>query len=145
MARALVPVDSTDTRLIIHFGKQKVGLYVVYKRIVHFTSTISIKSELHDDVGALSKEIEKLYTYWHTLKENIGQPDKQISQIIMCGEDIQETVPAYLSQNHHTPAVVGNVWQNAFAISENIPPVPFVDSLRFSAAVGLALPDEILI
>jgi len=145
MARCLIPKHTEDTRLIVHFGREKVGLYIAYKRIIHFTSTVGIASDQRDDLGMLSQEIKKLYLYWHTLKDNAGEKSRQISSIIICGENVDEKVAMYLTTQHGTPAVLGNVWTNAFSVSETVPTIPYLDSLRYAASVGLALPNEILI
>ncbi len=144
MARALIPKHATDTRLIVHFGAEKVGLYVAYRRIVHFTSTI-MTPEPHNDIAMLSQEIKKLYVYWHTLKENVGDPNKKISQIVVCGERVTDDIISRLASEHDTPTSMGNVWINACDITVAIPPIPFVDSLRYAASAGLALPNTILI
>ena len=145
MARALIPKHDTGTRLIVHFGAEKVGLYIAYRRIVHFTSTIATTSQPQDDLTILSHEIKKLYVYWHTLKENLGDKNKHISQIIVCGERVTESIVSQLASEHDTPAVLGNVWTNACDVTHVIPPIPFADSLRYAASVGLALPNNILI
>jgi Tfp pilus assembly PilM family ATPase len=145
ISRALLPNHDHTTRLIMHFGSEKVGLYVVYRRIVHFTSTIILKNNSRDDLSLLSQEIKRLYLYWHTLKENVGEPDRQISQIILCGEDVNLDIASSLSAKHHTPAVIGNVWQNVLKIEEVIPSISHADSLRYGASIGLALPSDILI
>jgi len=40
---------------------------------------------------------------------------------------------------------LGNVWTNTFDVNTNIPEIPFIDSLRYAASVGLAIPSSILI
>lgn len=145
ISRALIPNHDHTTRLIVHFGKEKVGLYVIYRRIVHFTSTLTLKSDSRDDLSMLSQEIKRLYLYWHTLKENVGEPDRQLSQIILCGEDIGPGVASLLSGQHHTPVVMGNVWCNVMNVETEIPSISYADSLRFGASIGLALPSSILI
>ncbi len=144
MVRALIPVDMLGTNLIVHFGHDNVGLYVAYKRIVHFTSTLAVS---HDkgEYGKLSQEINKLYLYWHTLKENMHDPHKKITQIVVCGENVADEIVSHLFSAHKTPTRIGNVWVNAFDIRESIPTIPFIDSLRFGASVGLALPCDMLI
>jgi hypothetical protein len=37
---------------------------------------------------------------------------------------------------------LGNVWVNMFNLNSYLPPIPFRDSLKFAAAVGLAAPYE---
>ncbi len=145
MARALIAHHNTDTRLIVHFGAEKVGLYVAHKRIVHFTSTIATLGQSHEDLSLLSQEIKRLFIYWHTLKENVGEKDRQISQIVVCGEHVTDSIVSFLSAQHNTIAVTGNVWTNVCDITTHIPPISFTDSLRYAAAVGLALPSHILL
>ena len=144
-ARALIPAGSLDTELIIHFRQNKFSFYVIGARVVRFTSTISVKSELSADHTYLLQEAKKLYIYWHTLKENAGRPEKKINKIILCGENFDQELVPYLSLHMQTPVSLGNVWQNAFDLKDYLPEISFNDSLRYAPAVGLALPSEILI
>jgi Tfp pilus assembly PilM family ATPase len=148
IVRALLPEknkDGLDTVLVVNFGPEKIGLYVAFNRVVYFTSTLSTKGEDIRALEFLSQEIKKLYLYWHTLKQNAGKPEKKIKQIIVCGEGVKEEIVSYLSTNNHTPTILGNVWTNAFDINSNVPEMPFIDSLRYATAAGLALPTLVLI
>src|SRR3989344_1189978 len=146
IARSLLPKEGgLDTVLVVNFGVEKVGLYVVVDRVIHFTSTVSIKGGSSKSSDSLSQEIKKLYIYWHTLKQNAGKPKKKIKQIIVCGEGFDDDIVSYLSTHNQTPTILGNVWTNTFDIDTNIPEIPFIDSLRYAASVGLALPSSILI
>jgi Tfp pilus assembly PilM family ATPase len=148
VARSVLPKENEDslgTVLIVNFGLEKFGLYVVVNRVVHFTSTISNKGDFSETSDFLSQEIKKLYLYWHTLKQNAGKPNKKIKQIIVCGEGFDEKIVLHLSSHNQTPTVLANVWTNAFDINVNVPQIPFMDSLKYAAAVGLALPSDVLI
>ncbi len=145
IARAVLLPGDSNTHLIIHFGREKVGLYVASGCIVHFTSTISVKGVGDEAVSFLSQEVKKLYTYWHTLKENAGVESKKIVSIIACGENVGDQILSYLSSHVKTEATPANVWINAFDINADIPQISFEDSLKFAPAVGLALPSENLI
>jgi len=145
ISRAVLPRGVSATSLIINFGPEKVGLYVASDGIVRFTSTISTKGEYSNNPGFLMQEIKRLYTYWHTLKENIDKPDRQISQIFVCGEGFDDSMIAFISSHSKTPTSLGNVWQNAFDINKSIPEISFNDSLKYASAIGLALPSKILI
>ena len=70
---------------------------------------------------------------------------KKISQIIISGENIPDSIVEYLSAENMTEAGLGDVWKNAFNIGEGVPEISFTDSLRYASAVGLALPSEILV
>ena len=145
IARAIIDSKDSGTHLIIHFNKTKVGLYVASNNVVHFTSTILDTHTSAGDLSTLVVEIKKLYIYWHTLKENAGDPNKKINQIIVCGEDVGDEIVPYLSAHTTTPTILGNVWVNAFDINKSVPQISFDNSLRYAPAVGLALPSDILL
>lgn len=145
VARSLIATGDENTELIVHFGSEKVGLYVVTSRIVRFTSTLPMKGEVKDNMEFLIHEIKKLFVYWHTLKENIDRPEKKINQIIVSGEKVGEEIVRYLSAENPTPVTLGDVWVNAFDVNVVVPEISFSDSLRYSVAVGMALPSEIFI
>lgn len=142
--RSLLPPHAQGTALIVHFSPGKVGLYVSSFRLVCFTSTVVIKNGAEMS-GLLLQEIKRLFTYWHTLKDNVDKADRKISQIIVCGEKFEDSMISYLSSHVDVPVVMGNVWTNVFDIDSSLPEISFSDSLRYSASVGLALPGDILI
>ena len=145
MLRALLSENNQATVLLAHFGKEKVGLYVVSRRVVRFTSTIPLKEERQEIPLFLSQEIKKLYMYWHTLKENVDVPERKIVQIIVCGENYGVEMVPFISAHNDTQVVLGNVWTNVFDINKVVPELSFNDSLRYATAVGLALPADVLI
>ena len=145
VARALIDKDNHGTVLIVHFGPQKVGLYVANDKIVRFTSTMPIKGSPSDNLEFLSHEIKKLFVYWHTLKENVDRSEKKINEILISGEISGEDVVRYLSKENTIPVVLGDVWTNTFDIDEVVPEINFSDSLRYAVSVGLALPSDFLI
>jgi Tfp pilus assembly PilM family ATPase len=145
VARALLKKDNQETVLLIHFGVGKVGLYVVVNRLVHFTSTVQLKSSGSDSLDQLCQEIKRLFSYWHSLKENLGREDRKISEIILSGENISEEISSYISTYNIVKVTQGNVWTNVLDIEESVPEINFSDSLKYAAAIGLALPSKYLI
>jgi Tfp pilus assembly PilM family ATPase len=145
VARALVKRKNKDTLLIVHFGLGKASLYVVSERVVHFTSTVPLKGDSSEGLDMLSQEIKRLFTYWHTLKMNIGREDRKLEEIVICGENIKDSVSSYLSSHLEAKVSMGNVWTNVMNIEEGVPDISFNDSLKYVASVGLALPSNILI
>jgi len=145
IARAILKKDTDNTTLLVHFGPEKVGLYIVSFGLVHFTSTVVIRITGENDSETLLQEIKKLYVYWHTLKENVDKPERKIVEVIVCGENLQDNIAEYISQHVDAPAVVGNPWINIFNLEEFTPEMSREESLRFVDAIGLALPSEILI
>jgi Tfp pilus assembly PilM family ATPase len=145
VARALLKPEEVDTVLIVHFEPEKVGLYVVSERVVHFASTILTKGESPDNQDFLSQEIKKLYVYWHTLKENVDKPERKIEEIIVCGETSGDSIVSYLAAHNGVRVKQGNVWTNVFSLNSHVPEISFNDSLKYSASVGLALPSPVLL
>ncbi len=145
VARALVKPNDKETLLIVHFGMGKVSLYVVSERVVHFTSTVPLKSDSSEGLDMLSQEIKRLFAYWHTLKVNIGREDRKLDEVIVCGENIKDNVISYLSSHVEVKVSLGNVWTNVLNVNDSIPDLSFNDSLEYVASVGLALPSKTLI
>jgi Tfp pilus assembly PilM family ATPase len=145
VTRAIVPANNNNTSLIINFSKDKFGLYVSTSRVVRFTSTIQTRGESSNSPAFLMQEVKRLYTYWHTLKENVGKPERQISQIYICGEGADDSLVSFVGTHSKTPTELANVWLNAFDINKNVPEIPFNDSLKYAGAIGLAIPSKILV
>lgn len=145
VARAILPKGSIGTVLLVHFGVEKVGLYVASNGIVRFTSTVQTHSETGDYSDFLSKEIKKLFTYWKALKDNVDKEERKIKEIIVCGENFSEEIVPFVSVHNKIPVTMGNVWVNAFDINTVIPEIPFKESLKYTSAVGLSLPSPVLI
>lgn len=145
ITRSLVSSGSEDTVLVINFGIDKVGLYVSRSGVVRFTSTVLIKGETANNPAYLVQEIKRLYTYWHTLKENVRKPEKQISQILICGEGFDESTFSFIASHINTPTSLANVWLNVFDINKTIPEISFNESLKYACVIGLALPSKSLI
>ncbi len=145
IARALFSENSSGTSLVVYFGLEKVGLFVVRDRIVNFTSTIPIKGDSLANLDFISQEIKRLFMYWHSLKDNVDRPERKITEIVVCGENFSPAVVEYLSTHNQTRTILGNVWTNVFDINKIIPEIQFTDSLKYVAAIGLALPSENLL
>ena len=145
VTRAILTKSANGTFIVMHFGPNKAGLYVVNDRTVHFTSTIMFEGEPRNNISFLSNEIRKLEAYWSSFKEEDDAGEKHIDQIIICGENIDEMTVPYLSANQKIPVILGNVWANAFDLNNTVPPIPFMDSLKYAPAIGLAVPTTILI
>lgn len=97
---------------------------------------------LMNTVSAIKDEINKLFIYWQTHRNPPGSVGKGIEKIILCGRDANLAgFDEYLSLTMKVPVEIGNVWQNAFSYDDFIPPIPFLDSFGYAAAVGLALPE----
>ncbi len=91
-------------------------------------------------IGVLKDEANKHYVYWHTHKDSYGEKRPAIEKIILCGGDSNLSgLSDYLSTGIHIPVELANGMVNVNSFEQYIPEMPFVDSLRFTTAIGLAL------
>jgi Tfp pilus assembly PilM family ATPase len=140
IAKAVIPPHSGGASLIVHIMKKKTGIYVVLEGIVCFTSTIAWGSEMSEsdpESSSLTKEINRVYSYW--LSHNVAE--SPISSVILIGRG------ALVSENNIKRAVidsgltvsVANVWNNIFSLDKYVPTISRDDSLEYGVAAGLAL------
>jgi len=162
---AAVPRTNKGTVLVVHIKDDKASFYVVSGQTVRFSSTVDIDTfdtrvnvlsenidlteEKKDDdatqgsfdMKTLVREVRKIITYW---KSHDGSDEAQAIQHIYLTGTIDEEIKLtdYMSTNISLPVEVSNVWQNAFSFNTTIPNMKRRDSLRFAAAIGLALPNQ---
>jgi type IV pilus assembly protein PilM len=95
---------------------------------------------LINPLSSLRDEVSRLSNYWNNYKDKNGHVGKKVERIILCGGDASLTgLDEYLSQSLKIETVVGNVWTNVLSLNETIPTLSFDDSLRYAAAIGLAV------
>lgn len=151
VAQAVVAKDNKDTVLVINLhDSNKAGFYVVDKNTVAFSSTVDIEpvasvqifdgvndsEEEKDSTSVLVRETKKILTYWKT------HDGDTVSKIILTGDVTNEArMSDILGSKLSIDTQVANVWQNAFSFDDIIPKIQRSDSLRYAAAIGLALPN----
>jgi hypothetical protein len=142
IARAIIPLYSENTIMIIHIMNEKTGVYIVSGGVVCFTSTIgwgSCTTEAGNigDVNILAKEINRIHNYWmsHSVVNS------QIEKAMLVGSGIlpyENTLKKAFSE-FGLNSSVANVWENAFSIDKYIPPISMEDSLDYAVVAGLAM------
>ena len=132
IARAISPVDCTDTQTIVHVMNNKYGIYIVSAGVVCFTSTNEV---VGFEDGFIQQELKKVFTYWSE-----HEPNKEIKKIIFTGKgaELIGRNPR-ISPDPRVFVDVANVWRNAFSSDDYIPPISFEESLEYVIAAGLAL------
>lgn len=101
--------------------------------------TRDLYETLMTTVAVIKDEISGYITYWNSSKEE-SIPHAPIKEIVMVGGNTNlKGFPEFLSATLKLPVTVGNVWEGAFSLDEQIPPIPQSDSLEYATAVGLAL------
>lgn len=144
IARALLSPDDLDIYLIAHFHKDRVGLCIVSGGIVHFTSTLNLSGNWHDNFPLIASEMKKVMVYWQTNRPE-GEEKKSVTKIFISGDILGDSTASQLSSLLKIDVTIGNVWRNAFDINKVLPEISFIESLKYASAVGLALPSESLI
>lgn len=116
-----------------HDKKWSDGLVGVKKNMELYFSLMSTLSVLRD-------EMNRLLGYWetgHRGKHNL--PD--VGDIIFSGSDA--SIPGftdYFALAMGKTARLADVWANVPLHANEVPPIPFRESLDFATAIGLALP-----
>lgn len=145
IARSLLKKTQRGTYVIVHCAPQKVGLYIVSHSIIHFTSTLDIQLDNGENAPLVAQQIQKVIGFWKTSAVSTDTVSKDIEAVFVTGEGFSEAFVAHLASQSKTPVSIGNVWTNAFDIHETVPEIPFLDSVKYAPAIGLALPTHILI
>lgn len=140
IARAVVPADSRDSKIIVHAMRGKLGIYVVSGGVVCFTSTVEAggppgESPTAEALALLSREITRVSSYWAS-----RDPDYPVTEAVLVGQGAAGFDDAYRRSGSEKPLPVrlGDVWQGSVDIERFIPPVSRVDSLEYVVAAGLA-------
>lgn len=162
VTEAAVPDTNKGSVLVVHIKGDKASFYIVTDNIVRFSSTVDIddsdggvnildenldtqkKSSSNKrnnfNMDILLRETKKILTYWRNHEEGGGS---NIEHVYLTGTIIEEIkLTDYISTKIALPVEVSNVWQNAFSFDKTIPNMERGDSLRFAAAIGLALVKE---
>jgi Tfp pilus assembly PilM family ATPase len=141
IARAVVPADSDDTRLVVHAMNRKTGIYVLSGNIASFASTVASGAAPSVDRSAdapmpLEKEIDRVLSYWSS--HGTG---KAVKEVILVGRNASVLEAACRRGGGETPLTVhlADVWCNSLDVDRHLPPVSQKDSLEYAVAAGLAL------
>ena len=166
--RAVLKKNDTDTYMLINIQNHHTSIYIVDEGKVVFSSLVEVgmrtffevKETTLEKENILSRKIiigqvsSSLLSGLNILKDatskvlirwqgSIGKRDPKrpiIKKIILCGSGAGvKGVEEYLSVSLKMKTELANVWVNVFDTSENIPPLPFKESLSFAGAVGSAM------
>lgn len=94
-------------------------------------------------IGALRDEINKMYVYWHSHKDENMEKRGKITTIHLCGGEAGlPGLSEYLTSSLGVSVVLGNPWTNITDMESYIPEITHKDSLAYATAIGLALADK---
>jgi len=99
-------------------------------------------SVLLNSVSILRDEIVRHLTYWNTHTNENDEKNPLIRKIILCGGDSNLIgLSDYFSVSMKTDVAMANVWINIANTEDNIPEIPYNQSLSYAAVIGLTLGD----
>ncbi len=136
IARAVLKKGDNEIHIILNFESWKILFLVAARENIFYMTMLDARKS---DLSEIGDEIMKHFIAWHTRKKELGER-KLIEKVILCGdaEDLAK-YPGYISSILKTKTELANVWQNIFSINEKIPEMTLEESLKFAAALGLAL------
>lgn len=164
IVRAVIEKGDMRPYIIVNVGVGKIGLYIVDRGLVQFTSNLNLGKDFFssltfsrkeenirykdeqamvytksaDTERVLKDEIDKLLAYWSSFNPT---SKAKIEKIILCGEGaLDQNAKNYFKTYFSFPIELANVWTNAFSLDHVTPDLPFEESFKYVAAIGLALP-----
>ncbi len=91
----------------------------------------------------LVEQIKKYLGYYESHSQHEHQSGKyaKIQRVLLCGGGaLLRGLPEFLAKELRVDVALGNPWTNVFSGGfEEIPPIPFQESLKYTTALGLAL------
>ena len=143
IASAVVPQSSDETVLVIYGTSvanvySKIDVCIVYRGVVCFSSTISIQSDLTED---LLKGIRNIISFWFEHGEAL-EGKSTVDRFVVCGDVFLSNAVKAVSAQITIPFSMANVWINAFTTGKYAPPITAEESYAYAVAAGLALPSS---
>lgn len=90
--------------------------------------------------ASLAEEIGRHYRFWDTRRNEHGERTTPVERVYLLGGSANlKGLPEYIAGKVHAQTERPNVWVNAFAFDDYIPPIDYRTSLQYATAVGLAL------
>jgi hypothetical protein len=147
VASALLPKHYKGTTLVAHFDGGTLSLYVVFERVVVFTSSLQVGKSSDDNFAeTVAGEIGKVIGYWQSMDHasHFGG-NNIIDRVIIIGDNTSGDIVKIIKNRDKIPVEIGNVWTNVCDPNISVPPISFNDSLKYAPAIGLALPTNRLL
>jgi type IV pilus assembly protein PilM len=133
IARALKLTEEKAEELKINFGLQRQDA----------EQGKAVFEALVPPLSDLAEQIQRHLSYYesHTAHQHLGSNQQRIKKIILSGGGSNlRGFAKFLSKELESEVILGNPWVNILKTSlKELPPLPFGDSLKYTAALGLAL------
>lgn len=97
---------------------------------------------LRTEMEKIVSELTLRMQYWNTHARDLT--DRDVASVVLCGGSANlKGLTAFIEERLGVPATRAQVWQNAFSLQENIPPIDLRHSYGYATAIGLALAGHI--
>lgn len=149
-ARSVLAKGDQETYMLVQVGPKRTIINVVSERTpcyiepLPLSYPILVEAAVHSSGAEIFyHQINKHYISWHTSPSLIreGQGVGLIKKIILYGNAPKlENLKDELTLNMRTEVELANVWRNIIpSFDDEIPEIPFEESLGYAVALGLAL------
>ena len=128
-----------------HFGvtEEEARRVKAEKGIVPVPGNEDYLAAMLSTVSAIRDEISRRLEYWQEKMTAQGAHAPVTRAILVGGNASVRGLPEYLEGALKVPVAVGNVFTNLASRDIWIPALDFTESLAYSAAIGLALRDDV--
>ncbi len=105
--------------------------------LVRGASDTAAYDALISTMSAIKDEVALRIQYWNTQDRS---NDRSVQSIVLCGGSANlKGLPSYFTETLGIESKRAQVWQNAFDISEKVPPIDRRHSFGYATAIGLGL------
>jgi len=145
IARAIIPRQDKRSHLIVNLFKRKTGFYIVSDKVVQFSSTSNYGvdgDDLHSNINNLKEEMHKVITFWESRADKSGKLEKKIEKIMVSGIGAgRKEFVEQLMNEVSIEYMLADIWVNVSFPRNQVPEMPFDESLDYASAIGLVLPN----
>ncbi|MBI2450379.1 MAG: pilus assembly protein PilM [Candidatus Nealsonbacteria bacterium] len=145
VARALIKDGkSSEPVLLLDLGSSATTFIIFSGYSIRFTTSLLITPR-KDNLGNLAEQIKKYLDYYqtHSAHEHLASSldGRGVARIILCGSGANlKGLDDFLAQKLNLPVALGNPWVNILPHPlKEVPELSYGDSLKYTAALGLAL------
>ncbi|HED05536.1 MAG TPA: hypothetical protein ENI61_02490 [Ignavibacteria bacterium] len=91
-------------------------------------------------LAIMRDEINRHFIYWHTHEDQYGKDHPKIEQLFLCGSGAATPGLAdHFAVGLKVPIKLANVMANVNPLEKYIPDIKYVESFKYTTAIGLAL------
>lgn len=130
--------NELSTALRRQLGEEDEGELTKVKNTQGLAEGTESREALIVTMSVIKDELMRRIEYWN--HRDVDNEDRFIERVFICGGTSNlKGLPEYLTNALGIETVRANVWQNAFAIEDSVPPIDQPHAYGYATAIGLAL------